>query len=75
MMALLAAGGPCRRCYWVPDLSPIPEDEVVWVFQDPLLRLHMLSLLPQRGTHRTIAADVENFPFWHLRIKRILAVL
>jgi len=75
-MALLAAGGPCRHHSWVPDLSSIPKDEVVWVFQDPLLRLSMISLLPQCSTHRTVlAADVEKFPFRHLRIKRILAEL
>jgi len=33
MTALSAAGGPHCHHYWVPDHSPIPEDEVVWVFQ------------------------------------------
>jgi len=75
MMTLSAAGGPRRHRSWVPDLSSIPEDEVVWVFQDPPIRLCTISLLPHCGTHRTVAADVEKFPFRHLRIKRILAAL
>jgi len=75
MAALSAAGNPRRHGYWVPNLSPIPEDEKVWVFQDPPPQLYMFSLLPQRGTHRTVAADVEKFPFRHLHIKRIIAEL
>jgi len=75
MTALSAAGDPSRHRYWVPDLSSIPEDEEVWVFQDPPLQLCTISLLSQCGTHRTVAADVEKFPFRHLAIKRILAAL
>ncbi len=74
-MALLVAGGPRRHHYWVPALSPVPEDEVVWVFQDPLLHLCTISLLQQCGTHHAIAADVEKFPFQHLCIKQILVAL
>jgi len=75
MTALSVAGDPSRHRYWVPDLSFIPEDEVVGVFQDPPLRFFRISLLPKRGTHRAVAADVEKFPFRHLRIKRIHAEL
>jgi len=75
MMALLAAGNPSQNHYWVPDLSSIPEDEEVWLFQDPPLHLCKILLSPQCGTHHTVAADVEKFPFWHLCIKRILAAL
>jgi len=69
MMALLAADDCSWHHYWVPDLASIPEDDEVWVFQDPPLHLWKILLLPQHGTHHTIAADIENFPFWHLAIK------